>query len=185
MENFEENLNEESKGHIRIPGKNRLGSSIRNVVLFLLLIALIVGSFWVSFNLGKKILSPVKKPEKKIDVAIPAPPPSIAGLQSLEELELVEEKEVMAPAPKKEMVPVTQYAPSVGPYYKVQAGYFHNKTNALNLSAKLKANGIDAFVRKIGKGYRVQAGAYSTKKWATVQRDALKRKGFDAIIIYE
>jgi cell division protein FtsN len=184
MENFDENLNEESKGHIRIPGKNKLGASIKNIVLFLLLIALIVGSFWVSFNLGKKILSPVKKPEKKIDVAIPEPPPSIAGLQSLEELEVVEEKTVMAPKEKVEPV-VTQRIPSVGPYYKVQAGYFNNKNNALNLSAKLQANGVDTFVRKIGKGYRVQAGAYSTKKWAIVQRDALKRKGFDAIIIFE
>lgn len=182
---------EEERGHhIEIPEKGKIMTYIKNFFLFLLLVALIVGSFWISFNLGKRILSPVRKDSiKKLEIVIPEPPPSIAGLQSFEELEESEEIiEVPAVEEKRPVVkPKRVYAApaSVGPYYKVQAGFFNEKSNALRLSNRLKAQGIDTFVRKIGNGYRVQAGAYDRKAMAKVQQDALKKKGFDSIIIYE
>lgn len=181
---------EEHRQHIEIPEKGKVMSYIKNFFLFLLLVALIVGSFWISFHLGKRILSPVKKDSaKRLEIVIPEPPPSIAGLQSFEELE--ESEEIMEVPEVEEKKPVVKpkivYAApsSVGPYYKIQAGFFNEKSNALRLSNQLKARGIDTFVRKIGNGYRVQAGAYDRKAMAKVQQDTLKKKGFDSIIIYE
>ncbi len=83
---------EERRQHIEIPEKGKIMTYIKNFFLFLLLVALIVGSFWISFHLGKRILAPVtKEPARKLVIAIPEPPPSIAGLQSFEELEEREE----------------------------------------------------------------------------------------------
>ncbi|MEA3493203.1 MAG: SPOR domain-containing protein [Candidatus Margulisiibacteriota bacterium] len=187
---FNDQPEEGSRHHIEIPEKGKIMTYVKNFFLFLLLVALIVGSFWISFHLGKRILAPVKKePAKKLEIAIPEPPPSIAGFQSFEELEESEEIiEVSKVEEKKPAVkPKKVYtAPSpVGPYYKVQAGFFNEKSNALRLSNQLKAKGIDTFIRKIGNGYRVQAGAYDRKAMAKIQQDALKKKGFDSIIIYE
>ena len=177
--------------HIDIPrGRGNLGL-IKNALLFGLLVILIVGSFWVSFNLGRKILTPAGRPEKKVDMVIPEPPDSIASLQSLEEIEEIERKSmIVAPEERgKETVSkdttTTTTTPPSGQYYKIQAGFFHGKSNATRLVNNLKGSGISAFMRQIGKGWRVQAGAYRSKTYAKIQQKALKSKGFDAIIIYE
>ena len=62
---------------------------IKSLLLFVLLIGIIVSSFWVSFLLGKRILVPVKQiPERKFEVAAPLSQPTPAALQRLEEVML-------------------------------------------------------------------------------------------------
>ena len=70
-----------------IPRKNKFATLVKNLVVLVILVTVILGSFWVSFNLGKKLLMPVKKTGAgKIDVSIPEPPASIAHLQKLDKL---------------------------------------------------------------------------------------------------
>ena len=62
----EENLNPAPKIPSNFP------VSIKNIFLLLVLALVVIGSFWVSFKLGEKILVPVKKkPDFKIKVAVP------------------------------------------------------------------------------------------------------------------
>jgi SPOR domain len=188
--NLNDPVDQEPGSHLHIPNrKGRFFDLLKSLILFLLLVALIVGSFWISFNLGKRILSPVKKSsDMKIDIAIPEPPASIAEFQSIEEVTiegaaLVEEIE--ADVEVSESSPASSVYDPNRKYYKIQAGFFNVKSNAINLSNKLKANGFSTFIRKIGKGYRVQVGAYDRKSWAKLQKNRLMKKGFDSVIIYE
>jgi cell division septation protein DedD len=183
MENPNKDFDPPPSRHIDIPkSKEKYMKALKNVILFFLLVVLILGSFWVSFHLGRRILTPIKKAPARIEIPITEPPPSIAGLQSLEDLKL-EEKELVVPAEEPEPV---RAAPTTGQHhYKVQAGYFHNKDNALSLAAKLEAKGFSTYVPKKGQGWRVQVGAYASESYARIQQKALKNKGFDAIIIYE
>jgi hypothetical protein len=159
-----------------IPKKNKFLDSSKNVLVGLTLIAVIVGSFWISFQLGKRLLVPVKKiPQEKIEVAIPEAPPSIAHMQKLAELASVSgEAKKVVPAPGLS-----------GRYYKVQVGMFAHKQNAVNLSAQLKSKGIEAFAKSVGSRWRVQAGAYKSKSDAQRAQRGLKSKGYESVLIRE
>ena len=77
-------------------------------------------------------------------------------------------------------------APSSGShYYKVQAGVFSSKADALSLSSELNANGFETFVRKTSQGWRVQVGAFQKKSQAESLRNSLSAKGFTATVFYE
>lgn len=170
---------------IEVPPKRKSGFAglIKNLLLFLLLAGVIVASFWISFHLGKRILVPVKKiPEHKIEVAIPEPPPSIAAMQSLEE---VSPPAVEKPEPKPEPEPELEPKVETKHYYKVQAGVFSQKNNAVEFAKKLRASGFETYIKKVCKGWRVQVGAFSKKARAQHLQNTLKAKGFKSIVIYE
>jgi N-acetylmuramoyl-L-alanine amidase len=174
-----------------IPQQNGFLTFLRSSFVFILLALVIIGSFWVSFNLGKKLLVPVKKDIPKIEVAMPEPPVSIVDLQELEkaaEKEAAKKKAAVAkPKPKtaRRTTYRRSYAAASGKYYKVQAGVFNSKSNALSLSKKLKTSGFETFIRKLSSGWRVQAGAYRSKKWAQKLQRSLRAKGFDSVLVYE
>jgi hypothetical protein len=190
MEEPERNIpQEQDVKPMRIPSKSRFSGFLKSLLLLLLLVALILGSFWISFNLGKRLLVPVKKPAPaRIEVPIPEPPPSLAGLQRIEDL-TKEAKPVAKPAAKpaaKAPVSAKVCAPQKPcQYYKVQAGFFVNKDNALNLAKKLQSNGFGTFLKKFKNGWRVQVGAFSSKARALQLQKSLKAKGFDSTLIYE
>jgi hypothetical protein len=163
---------------------------LKHSILLVLLVGVIVSSFWVSFNLGKRLLVPVKKmPERNIEVALPEPLAAIAVLEEFEEVAVVAEEEllpvveVVQPKPK----PAVKKAavPSGTKYYKIQAGVFSDKANAYSQAQKLRVSGFDTFIRKVSQGWRVQAGAYFNKKWALNLQRSLKAKGFESVLIYE
>lgn len=171
---------------------------VKNFLVFVLLIGVIVGSFWISFNLGRRILVPTKKlPQRRIQIEIPEPPAEIAGLQKLEDVAdkviekasvqkaPVKKKTVSKPIPKQTTIKKTVAAAPSGHYYKVQAGVFNNKNNAVSLSKKLNASGFANFIRKLNSGWRVQAGAFRTKNRALVLQQLLTSKGFTSSLIYE
>jgi cell division septation protein DedD len=178
---------EETK--IGVPPKRKSGFAglIKNFLLLLLLAGIIVASFWVSFHLGKRILVPVKKiPERRIEVAIPEPPPSIAAMQRLEEV-MIEELEKEEQASVVVAKPKPKPKPKAGAihYYKVQAGVFSEKNNAVGFAKKLGASGFETYIKKVSKGWRVQVGAFFKKAQALDLQNTLNAKGFKSIIIYE
>lgn len=114
---------------------------------------------------------PVNKlPERKIEVAIPEPPPSIAALQTLEEADQIKTEEVTATTLAKAIRPVVKVASK----YQAQAGYFINQSNAAGLVAKLRESGFEAAMEKAGRGWRVLVKTTAKE---------LKAKGFTAITI--
>ena len=174
---------------------------MKNFLITILLILIVMGSFWISFQLGKKILV-VKKAPSKIEVTIPEPPPSIKALQKLEEaMSASVETSTSAPrasvdelagkpaeVKKMEIRPmlVRKKAGGAGKcYYKVQAGWFADKSNAEKLANQLKAKGFDIYVKKVRDGWRVQVGAFRSKTEAKVLQSTLGEKGFNSQIIYE
>ncbi|MEE8638070.1 MAG: SPOR domain-containing protein [Candidatus Margulisiibacteriota bacterium] len=176
---------EETK--IGVPPKRKSGFAglIKNLLLLLLLAGVIVASFWISFHLGKRILVPVKKiPERRIEVAIPEPPPSIAAMQRLEEV-MIEELEKEEPA--EVVVAKPKPKPKAGAihYYKVQAGVFSEKNNAIGFAKKLRASGFETYIKKVSKGWRVQAGAFFKKAQALHLQNSLNAKGFKSVIVFE
>jgi cell division protein FtsN len=174
-----------------IPKKNQVVESSKNIALILILTIIIIGSFWVSFQLGKKLLVPVKKmPKEKIEVTIPEAPPSVAHLQKLEKLSgLKSATKPTTPAPAvcatKPVVSNSTTKVVSGKYYKLQVGLFTYKSNAVNLTTKLTSCGLEAFYRSVKGKWRVQAGAYRKKSDALNAQKALKKKGYDSIIICE
>jgi len=180
-----------------IPRKNNFLTLVKNLFVLVILIVVILGSFWISFNLGKKLLMPVKKTAPgKIDVSIPEPPASIAHLQKLDKL-ITPTKEAKSDTrvivsttttltlARRPVQPVVGYTGATGQYYKVQAGYYKELDNALNLSKRLKIQGFETFVRKINSGWRVQVGAFRSKKWAQQLQRSLKTRGFDSVLVFE
>lgn len=172
------------------PKENRLLAWLKGLLTFLVLVAVVVASFWVSFRLGKSILMPVKKaPERKIEAAIPEAPASIKALQRLQEAMSAEARKAAKPqlrAVRKPLCRVQKRKAAAGKgYYKVQAGWFADKEKAAELAGKLKDSGFEVYQRKVSGGWRVQAGAYKTKSTAEVLRKKLKDKGFDSSLIYE
>ena len=75
---------EESKIMNDIPQENGWWALMKRSAVFVLLCLVIIGSFWVSFNLGKRLLVPVKKDIPKVEAVIPEPPAAILELQELE-----------------------------------------------------------------------------------------------------
>ncbi|MFH1361331.1 MAG: SPOR domain-containing protein [bacterium] len=157
---------------------NKIFASTKNILLFVLLIGLIAGSFWFSFQIGKRILMPANKNiDKKITVELPEVPEEIAALEQ------AEERSKETSALKK---PVATKVSSIkSGFYKVQAGFFKQKTNANDLKTKLREKGLEVFVKKLMNGWRVQVGAFKNKNSAQAFQRALKTKGFDSLLIYE
>ena len=187
-------FSEKNFGQAAGTGKeNGLVALLKNALIFLVLIGVVAASFLVSFQLGKKILVPTKK-VGQITAAIPETPASIKSLQKLQAIMSTETAaKVQTPgkfSPKQaRCLPRSGRAivrrAAGGHYYKVQAGLFRRKANAAALADKLKASGIDVFIRRTGGRWRVQAGAYKTSNLAAAMRQTLSKLGYQSKVIYE
>ena len=193
MENEQEdNLSEEPKLEQDVSPKLRDYDKIekrstgfgKNLLILLFLIIVIIGSFWLSFQLGKRILSSDRQStEDMVEMIIPEPPEAIKDMQrevSVSVEEIFPEAKIIETAPKT-VVPKIVY----GKYYKVQAGYFVVKNNALNQAKSLRDKGFETFVKKVGKGWRVQVGAFRAKVRAKNLQSSLKSQGFESALVYE
>lgn len=192
MENLDQdqNQNDISPQVVDVtPHGNNFFGFIKSLSVFILLVAIIAASFWVSFLLGKRILMPARKvPRPKIEVTIPEPPASIAALQEFEEITKEVKTEPAKPKPKivkKSVKPEKQYTSVEKRYYKVQAGIFVHKSNALKTAERLEANGFQTYMKKVDQGWRVQVGAYIKESMAQSLQKALSAKGFAASVIFE
>lgn len=77
---------------------------------------------------------------------------------------------------------------SIKPHpYKVIAGAFTKKENALNYTKQLKAKGIDSYIWttriKDTLYYRIQVGAFKDMKQADSFKQEVSKKGFDAYVL--
>src|SRR3989339_77473 len=175
--------NQEENGFIRL---------VKSFVFFLLLVLVIVACFWVSFQLGKRILVPVKEPAaKKINVTLAAASsPEVYVYQEDEQkkntaaVTATTQPKVVVPITKPLVTQVKKVAPITkqvnGQYYKVVAGLFKDKEAAISLVNRLNVNGVATYLRKTGSSWRVQVGAYKTKSQAVNLKNSLNAKGFNA-----
>lgn len=182
------------------PREGGLAGLLKNALTFLLLLLVVLASFWVSFQLGRRILMPVKKMPGPPKIAAPVPetPDSIKALQRLQAAVSAEarkktpgkakpqaKKTAAACRPARAAKPVPARSTAGKGYYKVQAGWFVDKTLAGDLAERIRAAGGDVFVRKANGGWRVQAGAFRLKKQAEALRQQLIAKGFKPQVIFE
>jgi cell division protein FtsN len=193
---MEDDDNQNSLPPGAIPKENRFLALIKNILIFVVLLGIVLASFIISFQLGKKILSPTKKAPEKITAAIPETPPSLKSLQKLQAIMSAESagpaevKPAAKAASKKHKKTCRRRAVAGkravrGSYYKIQAGLFADKAQAEALSEKMTASGISVFIRKVGGSWRVQAGAYKTKDMADKQKAVVDSKGFKSQVIFE
>ena len=179
---------------------------LKNIFLVVILVAVIVGSFWISFNLGKSFLMPVTKEIKTVDQMtseadaiikkigpvtfevetgedsspVNVNLPAIADLQADE----IKTKEVDFMTPKIESkikkvkkTPVDRAVCA----YKVQTGIFSVSNNAEALKTKLQKAGFEPVIEKYGKNLQVYICGESLSD-AKMIASRLKAKGFVSVI---
>lgn len=159
---------------------------LRNILLIIVLIGIVAASFWVSFLIGQKLLTPVKKlPTKYL---IPEEPPLIPSSITLE-VETVGKKVKPAKAKKTvisrpkvrvEMEPKAE-AEASGPWV-IQVGAFSKSANAALLVKQIKAKGFAARQAKVGAWWRVYAGGFKTAAEAKEYQSRLLSTGFEGIL---
>ncbi|MFH1386084.1 MAG: SPOR domain-containing protein [bacterium] len=162
-------------------------AKFKNALVLVGLALIVVGSFWLSFQLGRRILFPAGGDfERKIVVPIPEPPPAIKALQKsyLEEKQAACDKKMAKGERSSKRKRIARSSRSAYPY-KVQAGLFIYKANAEKLAAQLNEKGIDTYLKKTSLGWRVQVGAFKTRSEANAQKANLTAKGFESIILFE
>jgi len=180
---------EESEPEPELPPENRFAGLLKNVLTFLLLLLIVVASFWISFQLGRRILMPVRKMPgpAKIEAPVPETPESIKALQRLQTALSGEAQNKMGAKAKpaaKTAVRTTRPRSGKG-YYKVQAGWFTDRSLARDLGAKVTTAGYAVYIRKDRGGWRVQAGAFRLKSQAEALCQKLVAQGFAAQVLFE
>ena len=170
------------------------GDFLKNIFVGILLIGIVVGSFWVSFLIGKRVLVPVKQLETRtlppIEEAKPIQEEDLSAYATVETNAQTQEEYAKRIEPKTDIKTAPpepmKYQIVHDKYYKVEVGLFTTKAEADALVASLKTKGISSFIKKVSSsGFRVQAGAYKTKEKAQQQVNELKTKGVNSDIIYE
>jgi cytoskeletal protein RodZ len=164
------------------PERN-LASFLKQLFVFFLLAGVIVASFWVSFNIGRNLLVPAAKPaEKKVETALKQTVPA----ETTKTTQETTKKEASKPAAVKKASSKPATTSSIKrKYYKVQAGFFKNKLNAINFAKKISETGFGTYIKKMSTGWRVQAGAFVKKTQAQNMQRLLMNKGFKSVLVYE
>ena len=153
-----------------------------------------MGSFSVSFMIGKRILVPTKKiptrsflAEKELEKSPFSEAISIEVETTAREMEklaskYLAEENIEVPAPKKPVVKKSvKGVASYGKYY-VQVGAYSYQSNALNFKKELESKDFSASLVKKGKYYRVYAGSFSTMSQAKAQVAKLKSAGYESFV---
>jgi len=193
--------------------KSEGGDFIKNIFVGLLLVGIVVGSFWISFLIGKKVLVPPIKNLPTFEITAPKAisKADIEKATPVNEEPAIQEREikgadvrsklpkpisvikVQSPAKpaavkatSKQAAIKTPVARSTGiKYYKVIVGTFKTAIEANAQVKSLKEKGFQSYVKKLSGLYRVQAGAFDTKDKANPLVVRLKGKGFIPSIIIE
>ncbi len=202
------------RGVARDIRKSEGGDFIKNVFIGLLLVGIVVGSFWVSFLIGKKVLVPPVKNLQPFEMPAPkaismsdiekATP--VQGEPAIQEKE-VKEVEVKATLPKPVAAKKVTAAKKIGAavksskvksaiktpvaktkgakHCKVIVGTYKTPAEANVLVAALKQKGFQSYVKALSGLYRVQSGAFDSKAKAGPLVVKLKNKGFTPTVIVE
>jgi len=202
------------RGVARDIRKSEGGDFIKNVFIGFLLVAIVVGSFWVSFLIGKKVLVPPVKNLQTYEIPTPKPisMSEIEKATPVEEEPAVKEREIKAVAvkaglPKPVASKKVSNAKKLGAaakavkakkaikapvartkgakHNKVIAGTYKTAAEANVLVAALKQKGFQSYVKNVSGLYRVQAGAFDSNAKASPLVVKLKNKGFTPTVIVE
>ncbi len=171
---------------------------LKNLFLFLLLVAVIAGSFWVSFLMGKNILSPVKKvPTIDLITSEANTMDEIARItfevqsltlegaapkgEKISAKKTESSEEYMKPkiSHKRTLAPAVEQKISFA--YKIQTGLFASRSNAQALVKSLKKQGYEAQSEISGKYTKVFVPAETLSSAKKIARD-LRAKGFEAVV---
>jgi cell division protein FtsN len=173
--NPQENPSGMEFGHLEEETKeNQAFGWLKNSLIFLVLLAVVVASFWISFQLGKRILIPVKKPaEQKIDVAVPEPPPDIQAMQKLQEVmseEGQKQGKSVTATPEPAVPEVKAAVPKPAAPKPVAAKKITPVAKAVVTAPKISAG---------KRYYKVQAGWFRDKAKAEELADLVQENGFE------
>jgi hypothetical protein len=197
------------RGVARDIRKSEGGDFIKNVFIGFLLVGIVVGSFWVSFLIGKKVLVPPIKNLQTFEI----PAPKTISMSEIEKAipvqdePLIKEKEVKEvevkaklpqPVAAKNVLTAKKIVAAVKPaikapiaktkgvkHAKVIVGTYKTAAEANVLVTALKEKGFQSYVKALSGLYRVQAGAFDSKGKASPLVVKLKSKGFTPTVIVE
>jgi cell division protein FtsN len=142
---------------------------LRNLMMVIILVAIIILSFWISFLIGKRMIVPVKKiPTQYLltEEARPLFPPEITL-----EVQGVTLEEIK-PIPVKAAVGA----------YTVQLGAFSNRQNAADLAGELKEKGFPSNVKSSGRLYKVFSGSFNDLAEARAYLNKIIAAGYEGIV---
>ena len=156
------------------------GDLVKNIFVGLLLIAIVIGSFWISFLIGKKVLVP---PVKNLPTAeMPAQAPKTVSNADLANATPVqgESLDEEQPITEKEIKTVDKAAglPKPVAIKKAAAARKLPKTAA----ALKKTAAKPAVKSKGGKYYKIIVGSFSSMSDAAAVSARLKQSGFPSYV---
>jgi len=171
-----------------------LSDFFRNLFVGAFLVAIVIGSFWVSFLVGKRVLVP---PIKNIPTIEFPRPKAVTSIQ-VEKAKITETAEKaketiremvsnVTPKAQEETVAVKSAASpyQAKKYYKVIVGSLSSSASAQDLGKKLAAKNFPYYIKKVSGMWRIQAGAFDTQSQAQALVARLKAKGFGSEIVIE
>jgi len=154
---------------------------MKNVLVFIVLFLVVIGSFWISFQLGKRLLLPATRGEEKIKADIPPPP---AALQALQKKGT---PEAMAAARKPKLsldLPVVnrtaEAVKAERPIARVAAAPAIKAPTKKKAAVKTAARSPQ--VAPNGHYYKVQAAYFKNVKNAVRLADKIKASGFETYV---
>jgi cell division protein FtsN len=168
-------------------------NGLKNFFLVILLIVVVVLSFWVSFMVGKKMLVPARSlPVRPIMPAetIPALPPEVTLEAKIVSLEVVRvEKKPEVQEVKKETTVAKKTAKkkkkknfALSAPFTVQLGVFKVRENADTLSTELAKKGFSVEIYDQGSLIRVYSGKFKNTDEAAEHLKEIQEAGYEGIV---
>jgi cell division septation protein DedD len=170
--------------------ENELFSWLKNAAILLVLLLVVMASFWVSFQLGKRILSPAKNSPEKISIVLPEPPPSLKALQKAlsAEASMPPKKtglKMMAMPKALAVAPAPVVAPKPIVTTKPVPVKISEPVKAKTVAAKPPKEAVAAkavVVAPANHYYKVQAAVLKSKDSAATYANKVKAAGFSTYV---
>jgi hypothetical protein len=153
--------------------KSEGGDFLKNIFIGLLLVGIVVGSFWISFLIGKKVLVPPVRNLPTYD--IPVPTPKAVSRSDMEKAAPVKEEPAFS---EKEIKETEVKAGLPKPVTASKAAAAKKLAGAKKPAVKKPAAKKSAAKTKGGNHYKVIVGANKTAAEADALIKSLKAKGF-------
>jgi hypothetical protein len=177
---------------------------LRNLLFLLVCLAVVIGSFALSYLIGAKLIMPDKKLVPSFSVT--------RGVKKIKSLvdssELVKDEKAFAnytAPPKPSLPPEVRYTPpppapparpappvasapkpakpvTTGTMYRVIVGAYDTKQEAADVAANVRADGFPVYQYMADGKYRLQIGAFKSKALATALLKKAGEYGYNAFI---
>lgn len=151
----------------------------KTAFLFISAILILVVSFCVGIERGKRIVNITKPPASVILPATKQQPDAIVVKKQTAQNFFVKTKSV----PATNIITKTSSIPRKGIIYTIRIASYTNKKLAADETSKIRQIGFPAYVKTSGKYYLICVGDYMDKKQADAILPALKNRYGDGIYI--